>query len=109
MADGLLGGSPLRPGLSQHGGSGCLANVPEVLDWIWVLEMGWRVNNFECFQLGGTIQQQEAQHCLDLDLGLPGGLRHALVLLLDVLQQNVLHNLFSDSEGTCVKRTGVGC
>lgn len=57
------GGSPLRPGLSQRGGCGCVANVPEVLNWIRVLEMGWRVDNVECLQLCGTIQQQEAQHC----------------------------------------------
>lgn len=34
-----------------------------MLDWIQVLEMDWRVENVECLQLCGTIQQQEAQHC----------------------------------------------
>lgn len=57
------GGSPLRPGLSQRGGCGCVPNIPEVLDSIRVLEMGWRVDNVECLQLCGTIQQQEAQPC----------------------------------------------
>lgn len=101
------GGSPLRPGLRQRGGCGCVGNVPEVLDWIRVLEMGWRVDNVECLQLCGTIQQQEAQHCPG-----PGPAWWSEACpgrSTGRYSAEVLHNLFWDSQGTFVKGTGVGC